>query len=95
MTGIPDVVDQSVVDSVADKPGLNRKRKRQWRDLSRGQRIAFLVGAAVQITLAVTAWRDLARRPANAVNGPKRLWAAIIGINYAGPIAYFIVGRRR
>lgn len=93
MTGIPDVVDQSVVDNVADKPGLARKR--QWRDLSRGQRIAFLVGAAVQITLAVTAWRDLARRPANTVNGPKRLWAAIIGINYAGPIAYFIVGRRR
>ena len=93
MTGIPDVADQSDADSVADQPGLSRTR--HWRDLSRGQQIAVLVGAAVQITLAVTAWRDLAKRPAATVNGPKRLWAAIIGINYAGPIAYFIVGRRR
>jgi hypothetical protein len=93
MPSIPDVEATSVVDSVADQPSLSRKQR--WRDLSRGRQIAVLAGAVVQITLAVTAWRDLAKRPAATVNGPKPLWVALIGINYVGPIAYFIVGRRR
>ncbi|TFD29621.1 PLDc N-terminal domain-containing protein [Cryobacterium cryoconiti] len=89
MSGIPEV---SVPEDV-EKPG--RFRARHWRDLSRGRQIAVLVGAAVQITLAATAWIDLAKRPAGTVNGSKRLWAAIIGVNYVGPIAYFLAGRRR
>ena len=49
---------------------------------------------AVQLVLAITAWRDLASRAADQINGPKGLWAAIIAVNWIGPIAYFIKGRR-
>jgi hypothetical protein len=53
------------------------------------------VGAgAVQLALAGTAWFDLSRRPAAAVRGPKAAWAAAIGVNFAGPIAYLRFGRR-
>ena len=70
-------------------------KARRWSDMTERQQTAILVAASVQLSLAATAWIDLARRPAGRVNGPKRLWAAIIGVNFLGPIAYFIWGHRR
>ncbi|HEY0773870.1 MAG TPA: PLDc N-terminal domain-containing protein [Nocardioidaceae bacterium] len=68
---------------------------RRWADLSDRQKTLVLVGASVQLSLAATAWTDLARRPASQVNGSKALWAAVIGVNFLGPIAYFTRGIRR
>lgn len=70
-------------------------KKPQWKDMTAGQRTATVIAASVQIALAATAWADLARRPAERVTGTKGLWAAIIGVNFIGPITYFIWGRRR
>lgn len=72
-----------------------KKKKKSWSELSAGQRVGLLVPAAIQLTLAATAWRDLARRPADEVNGPKAAWAAVIAINFVGPVLYFVKGRRR
>lgn len=68
---------------------------RRWADLTDRQKTLVLVGASVQLSLAATAWTDLARRPASQVNGSKALWAAVIGVNFLGPIAYFTCGIRR
>lgn len=67
---------------------------RQWSDLSNNQRTAVLAVAAAEMAFAGAAWIDLARRPAPAVNGSKAAWAAIICINFAGPLAYFRWGRK-
>ncbi|EWT00385.1 membrane protein [Intrasporangium oryzae NRRL B-24470] len=67
---------------------------RKWSDLSRGQQRAVVIAGTVQIALATAAWVDLARRPAEEVNGSKAMWAAIIAINFVGPVAYFARGRR-
>lgn len=67
--------------------------RRRWSDMSPAQRTAVVAAATVQIGLAVTAWVDLARRPAPQVRGPKPVWAAVIAVNFVGPIAYFIAGR--
>ncbi|WP_213813891.1 PLDc N-terminal domain-containing protein [Glaciihabitans sp. dw_435] len=72
----------------------NHPRKK-WSDLTTGQRIALIVAATLELTLAASAWRDLARRPAARVRGPKGLWGAIIAVNFVGPVAYFIAGRVR
>ncbi len=69
--------------------------KKQWEDLSGGRRARAAVLGAVQLGLAVAAWVDLARRPAEEVNGRKGMWAAVIAVNYIGPIAYFVKGRRK
>lgn len=68
--------------------------KKRWSDLSDAEKTAILVVASVQISLAATAWVDLARRPRELVRGPKALWAAAIAVNFVGPISYFAVGRR-
>lgn len=69
--------------------------RRSWSDLSCAQRSALVAVGAVQVALAGAAWVDLARRPAGQVRGRKALWAGVIAINFVGPAAYFLAGRRR
>jgi hypothetical protein len=69
--------------------------RRRWSDLSPRQQLLTLIAGSVQLSLAATAWIDLARRPAEQVTGPKPLWAAIIAVNFVGPLAYLRWGRSR
>jgi len=68
--------------------------KKRWNDLSPAQQTAILVAACVQVSLAATAWVDLARRPAAGVRGPKLAWVPAIAISYVGPLTYLAWGRR-
>jgi Phospholipase_D-nuclease N-terminal len=68
---------------------------RRWNELSGRQQTTVLTLASIQLSLAATAWADLATRPAAEVNGSKRRWALLIAINVVGPLAYFRWGRRR
>jgi hypothetical protein len=69
--------------------------KKNWSELSPREQVLILTLASVQLSLAATAWADLACRPAEQVNGSKATWGAIIAINFVGPLAYFRWGRRR
>ena len=69
------------------------ERKKTWQDMSSGRRATLTGMGLIQLALAVAAWVDLARRPAERVNGRKGVWAAVIAINWIGPIAYFAKGR--
>ena len=68
--------------------------RRRWSDLSSRQQTAILALGSLQLSLAATAWRDLASRPLAEVNGSKRVWAAVIAVSWVGPLAYFRWGRR-
>jgi hypothetical protein len=69
-------------------------RRRRWSNLTDGQKTVVLAVGSLQVALALTAWTDLAMRPARQVNGNKARWAAIISVNFIGPISYFRWGRR-
>lgn len=69
-------------------------RGRRWQDLTPAQQTTVLVLGSVQLSLAATAWADLATRPAEEVNGSRARWAAIIAISWPGPLAWFRWGRR-
>ncbi|MBS9372359.1 PLDc N-terminal domain-containing protein [Rhodococcus sp. B50] len=68
--------------------------KKKFAELSRPQQVLVILLAAVQLSLAVAAWADLATRPAEKVNGSKLRWALTIAVNFFGPIRYFRKGRR-
>ena len=68
---------------------------KRWSEMSDAEKTAILIAMSVQISLAATAWVDLAKRPIELVRGPKPLWAAAIAVNFVGPITYFTFGRRR
>ena len=67
---------------------------RRWSELTTRQKVIAMVITVVQLSLAGWAWHDLAGRSADQVNGSKRVWAAVIGINWVGPAAYAWKGRR-
>ena len=76
------------------EPRCKEDDVKSWSTMSDRSKTLTLMAACMQISLAVTAWTDLARRPAEDIDGPKALWAVVIGINFVGPIAYFTIGRR-
>ncbi len=70
-------------------------RRKQWSDLSSRQRGSIVAGGVIQILLAVAALVDLRRRPTEQVRGSKKVWAAATLVNFVGPLAYLLFGRRR
>lgn len=76
-------------------------RRGETEGSGRGQRqrlpdpvaIAFM---AATLGLLTAALADIRRRPASQIRGSKRMWVALSLINWLlGPLAYFIIGRRR
>ena len=55
------------------------------------------VAALLAFELVLIAWvqRDIQRRPADRIRGPKLLWRAVATQNVVGPAAYLGLGRRR
>ena len=72
-----------------------RRRKREWKDLSPLARAGVVAGATIQLGLLIAALVDMFRRRPDQVRGPRALWVAVSGVNFFGPIAYFVFGRRR
>ena len=68
--------------------------KKTWSELTTGQKTRAVVGTVIQLALAGIAWADLAKRPAEDVNGPKPVWAFVTSLNFIGPLAYFLFGPR-
>lgn len=66
----------------------------RWSELSTSRKVGTVAVGLVQVTLTAAAYRDLARRPADEVNGTKLAWGLAILVNWIGPIAYFAKGRR-
>jgi hypothetical protein len=64
-------------------------------DLNGQQKLILVVVLIVHVILARFTLRDLRRRPASAVRGPKRLWRVWATTNTTGSLAYWLVGRRR
>ena len=63
-------------------------------DLNDQQKVLLVVVLVVHVILARFTWRDLRRRPASAVRGPKRMWRVWSMTNTTGTLAYWLAGRR-
>ena len=70
-------------------------KKQRWSELSTRQQSGIGVAGLVELVLLIAALRDLRRRPADEINGSKRMWFAISFVNIIGPLAYFRFGRKR
>jgi hypothetical protein len=81
---MPQKVEQSVRALIA-----------QYNRLSPTARGAVWVLLAVEVVLITAAERDIQRRPAESIRGPKLLWRALATQNVIGPAAYYGFGRRR
>lgn len=69
--------------------------KKRWKDLPPWAQTVIIVAASVQVSLFAAAQADITRRPAEEINGSKLGWRLISLINFAGPLCYFLRGRKR
>lgn len=74
---------------------MARNKRKQWSELGRGSRRAIVAAGLLQFVLQGAALRDIAQRTPEQVNGSRKGWVAASFINFAGPIAYFVWGRRK
>ena len=74
---------------------MSLRHQVKWSELSTARKTFIVVAATVQITLALCAWFDLARRPADQVRGSKKRWVPIIAMNTVGPLSYCAFGRKK
>jgi hypothetical protein len=77
--------------------GLIIPRGTSWHQLTNHQRVGMILRGTIQFVLLAAALRDLHTRPASQIRGPKPMWLVVSAVNYlgSGPIAYFLLGRRR
>jgi hypothetical protein len=70
-------------------------QKRRWSELSPTAKVLLVLGSVIELVLTSIALRDLSRRPAAQVRGPKFAWGLMSFVQPVGPIAYLLLGRRR
>jgi hypothetical protein len=75
---------------------------KKWEELSQPEKtrvVATFAGqivvGLVQFGLLIAALRDLRKRPAEQIRGRKKAWYFIVFIEWIGPIAYFVYGRKK
>lgn len=69
--------------------------KKKWKDLSDMQKAAIILGGIVQFALLAAALVDIQKRAPEEINGNKNAWRLLAFVNFIGPIAYFLLGRKR
>ena len=69
--------------------------KKEWKDLSTGQKRGIVLSGTVQFALLTAALVDIYRRPKNGIRGSKILWTLASFVNFIGPVSYFVFGRKR
>ena len=71
------------------------KNRKKWSELPTSAKVGTVVMWLIQLSLLVAALLDIRKRPAEQINGSKKLWTAVAFINWVGPIAYFVKGRKQ
>jgi len=77
-------------EAVAARPGRAGRPP-----LTEQQKRILGVAIVVHALVVLVTLRDLRRRPAAAVRGPKWVWGMAATLNTSGSVAYWLVGRRR
>jgi hypothetical protein len=66
-----------------------------YRRLGPAARRAVWALLGIELVIIAAAERDIQRRPAERIRGPKLLWRVVATQNLIGPAAYLCLGRRR
>lgn len=72
-----------------------RELVKRYNRLSPAARCAVWALLAFEVVLIAFTQRDIQRRPAERIRGPKLLWRAVATQNVIGPAVYYGFGRRR
>ncbi len=74
---------------------MNVVKRKKWSEISGPAKVGVVVTTLIQFGLLFAALADIRRRPAAEINGSKAMWTGLAFVNFVGPIAYFVKGRKR
>ncbi len=74
---------------------MNVVKRKKWSEMSGPAKAGVVVMTLIQFGLLFAALADIRRRPAAEINGSKAMWTGLAFVNFVGPIAYFVKGRKR
>ena len=69
-------------------------RRKPWGEMTSTQQAGLVLMGVIQVALLAAALIDIRRRSADELNGSKRFWTLAAFVNFIGPLAYFIFGRK-
>ncbi len=58
------------------------------------QKRILTVALVIHVIMLSLTWRDLSKRPPDAVRGKKRMWRLASLLNTSGSVTYWLFGRR-
>jgi len=67
----------------------------KWKDLNPNQEWLMTFVGVIDILLLAAALFDLNRRSPQEIRGNKTIWTLAVFVDFIGPGAYFLFGRRR
>ena len=70
-------------------------KRLRWRVPPSNRQSGPGLGGLIHVVLMIAALVDLRRRPAEQINGSKRLWMFLVFVYLVGPISYFVIGRKK
>ena len=71
---------------------MDKKRKKA---MTKPQKVAATIAGIIQFLLLAAAQIDITQRSEAQINGSKLFWRVVVLVNFLGPIAYFLFGRKR
>ena len=88
-------IEEDLMACKCKKSATNAAKLSEWNALSEQQRGAVILAGVAQVALMLFAQGNLLGSPRERVRGPK--WAWFFGnlVNFVGPIAYFLFGRKK
>ncbi len=75
--------------------GRQSMKRKSWKEMSTAQKSANIIFGTAEFILTGWALWDLGHRPANQINGKKRIWAMTSFVQPFGPLVYLLFGRKR
>jgi len=69
--------------------------KKRWQDMTPVQQVGILFMSIIQLVLLGAAHWDISHRSADELNGSKPFWIVTVFVNFIGPMAYFLFGRKQ
>ncbi len=79
----------------ATKAPKQRKAPKQWKRSSLAMNPNAIAQRIILLALVIWAIRDIQRRRDDELNGDRKIWTLAAFAPPIGPIAYFLLGRKR
>ncbi|MGD7001255.1 PLD nuclease N-terminal domain-containing protein [Corynebacterium halotolerans] len=83
------------INFIPSRESIEQQRRELREKIGPKGEVVLAAAVALEVAGKVATWISLARRGRDEVRGPKWLWRLATGVNFFGPAAYWLFGRKK